>query len=495
MRQERWGRAGPIRVTDPTRLVAAALLAMATTATAPALAGTDADAATADDGAGPPLMFCTAPWAPFVVSVPPPLPPSGRPDPLALGFTPPQRDSQDGASPDTTPAATTPDAPVPPEPPAPTTLVEPQVADAGDTAPVQGTAVPREEIPLTGADVAPPMPPTTKILGRILAAQMAAQDALPAGSGTDDSAGVADSADTLPVDGDTGQAATEGDPASVDAAPNPAPGPNPNLEAAPDADADSATQIAATAAAEDETATGVLDMAGSGDPLERLRMPSARMLLPQGRPGGPMTEVVVAACKVAGLNCRISLLPWLRPADLLTSGRCDAVFPVEPDDSTRRVMELSRPLVDSRLAFFTLDTSITRPDQFTDFIVLARGPSEQAVHAHRAVEPLDKTRLVFGPDLPRLIARLGTLRPDDRVALFGNYHVIIRAMSQVEDPLPAVSVVPAGVQHLSVGFARDRVPGPVVRAFNQGLRRLAETRTLQEILDLAGLEPPEQSRP
>ncbi|MBB4267252.1 hypothetical protein [Roseospira visakhapatnamensis] len=396
-----------------------------------ALAETPDAAPEGTEAAARPLVLCTAPWPPFVETVPPPLPPSARPDPRALGFTRPTvdevPDAAEGSGDDDT------------GPPSRSETPDAGIVAAG----AESVDEPASSTPLTGADVAPPVPPVTKSLGRVLAARDQPDPAAPE---------------------------TRLSVVRVPEVESPA--------AEPPATESPTIPLAAPLAAPPRP--GVL--------LDRLSMPTARALLPHGRPGGPVTEAVVAACREAGLPCRISLLPWLRPAELLASGRCDGVFPVPSPDQTDRTMRISRSLVESRLAFFTLDTHLTEAAQFTDFIVLARGPSSEARHAHRAVEGLDQTRLVFGPDLPRLIARLGTLRPDDRVALFGNYHVITRAMAEVDGSVPALSVVPAGVQRLHVGFARDRVPAPVVRAFDQGLRRITETRELQEIMDLGDLE-------
>jgi len=395
------------------------------------------------DGAGQDsLVLCTAPWPPFTENVPPPQPPrppATRPDPLALGFTPPG-----GTGPDD----------VPPD-------------EQTDLATLEDSDT---------ADVVPPLPPDAKGEGDIMTAQESpvgpstATDI--AGSGADLEPQGTD-VFMLETDDETGTAMEDegGDEPSI---------------------ADLADDLAEldTSADDPAPASDTIDDGDIGDPLSRLHMPMARALLPQGNPGGPITEVVVAACDAAGLPCRINMLPWLKPEDVLASGRCDGVFPIEPTEETRPFMVPSQPLVESRLALFTLKTKLTKVSDFTDFIVLAHGPSDNAYRAHQLVEHLDQSRLVFGPDLPRLIARLGTLRPDDRVALFGNYHVITHAMAEVDDSVPALSVVPAGQQTLNVGFARNRVPGPVVKAFNQGLHRLRETRELQEILDGAGLDMP-----
>lgn len=504
MRQAGLDQMDRARVANPGGLVAAGLLGLGlglAAATAVA-AESPAPTETADAEAMRPLILCTAPWPPFVENVPPPLPPAARPDPLALGFTPPDAEDADDAddAPDGETGADTPARPLPPSPPP----IETRVA-AADAADPDADPAPMEvatrafpvagppAVPLTGAAVAPPLPPLTKSLGRILAAREAVEVSTtepvpgPAEAGEPPATEEADSAVDAPP-GAPSEAAPERTPEAT---------PEPTAEAAPvDQEAPVIAALPPGPSAGTEAdgpprpeAAPPTETVDSADPLTRLRMPRARALLPQGRPGGPITEAVVAACKAADLPCRISLLPWLRPADVLASGRCDGVFPIEPTTATRPFMVASKPLVETRLAFFTLDTSITAVDAFTDFIVLARGPSGQAHHAHRAVEGLEETRLVFGPDLTRLIARLGTLRPDDRVALFGNYHVVTRAMAAVEGSIPALSVVPAGTQRLHVGFSRDRVPGPVVRAFDQGLRRIAETRELQEILDLGGLEP------
>jgi ABC-type amino acid transport substrate-binding protein len=179
----------------------------------------------------------------------------------------------------------------------------------------------------------------------------------------------------------------------------------------------------------------------------------------------------------------------MRPRSQLDAGPCDAVFPVEDTPEGRSFMTFSRPLVTSELAFFTMNTTIRGVSDLTEYIVLARGPSRAARDAEAAVAPLHKTALVLGPDLDSLIRRLSGLDPADRVALYGNYHVVTRAIEDLDGTMPALNVVHHRPQQFRVGFARARVPGPVVEAFDAGLKQIVRSRELQEILDVGALTP------
>ncbi|WP_299440284.1 hypothetical protein [uncultured Rhodospira sp.] len=457
-----------------TGRVLALALALAMAVPAP-VAATAGDPAADETAEAHPLIFCTAPWPPFVETVPPPRPPSHKPDPVALGFRPAMAD--EGVAPADVPPIP---APVPAEAAAPT---QDGGGDAGPS-PVAG-ALAEGGIPLSEVEVVPPPAPPSKRLGRVMVAlddarrrseASVVQTRDPAAeSGVPQASQVAmatdqpeDMAQDMAEDASEVTAEVE-----VEAPPTPAGAPDPGAETGGGADAPAAP------AAPPATSTG----------LSAFKMPTARALMPRGHAGGPLSEAVTAACREADLDCRLVLVPWMRPRAQLESGACDAMFPVEERSAARPYMQVSRPLVDSQLAFFTMNTDIHQVADLTEYIVLARGPSEAAEQARAAIEGLEKSALVLGPDLGSLIRRLSGLQPGDRVALYGNYHEVSRAMEDHDGPIPALNVVFHRRQPLRVGFSRESVPLEVIEAFNRGLKRIRETRELQEILDIGEVAP------
>jgi hypothetical protein len=448
-------RRGPV----PRRERRAALaLALALLIAAPgAGAATDPDAESTPEAE--PLILCTAPWPPFVETVPPPRPPASKPDPVALGF--PARD-------DTVTSAEPEDMAAPEITPPP--LPEPLRPEADDSAPTSpDTAGPPSAG--TPVEVLPPPVPLNKRVARVelavadahrrAEASVGRSEALAPESGPEDEPAGAEAAAA-----ETPETAVDAEVAEADAAP-------PAAEEAEDGES--------AESAEDDADTGAI--------LGALEMPTARAMMPRGHAGGPMSEAVRAACREGGLDCRVVLGPWIRPRTQLASGACDAVFPVEKAAGSAGFMTVSDAVVDSRLTFFTMNTTIHRMADMAEYIVLAQGPSDAAEDARAAIEALEKSALVLGPDLGSLIRRLSSLEPTDRVALYGNYHVITDAMRDHDGPIPALNVIPHRAQALRVGFARATVPDAVVEAFNQGLKRIRETRELQEILDVGDVAP------
>ncbi|KAA5607254.1 hypothetical protein F1188_00330 [Roseospira marina] len=460
---------------------------------APALASTDDPGsdvdATADER--PAVTLCTAPWPPFVVALPlpeppaPPVPPGAKPDPANLGFgQPSQTDAGDTAIPaEVDPAAEqvevadadgagAGDAQDPPPVPD-----RPTASDAGE--------LPHEVAgPASDVEVLPPEAPWSKSMARIAVAnafdrqRAEASVVPPRPDSSDDGPTTTRRVDLDPLEAEVASAPPMDETSGEARAAN------------PDTPDDGTSDDEAATSTDDGLPDPIAPAAGAPlAGLDGIQTPAARALLPQGLAGGPMTEVVQAACEAGGLRCRVSLVPWIRPRGQLDVGPCDAIFPVEDAPSTRGFMTVSRPVVDSRLAFFTLDTSIDEVGDLTEFVIMARGPSEAAQHAAEAVSHLDKSAVVLGPDLDSLIRRLIGLQPTDRIALYGNYHVVTQAMRRFGSRVPALGVVPDRNQVLRVGFARDRVPGPVIEAFDAGLKRLHDTRRLQTILDAGNIAP------
>lgn len=477
----------------------------------------------AGQGEAHPLTLCTAPWPPFVMAVPLPRPPGPKPDPAALGSTaPPDMADPPPEQPEPSPdrgavgdgdgdsrASAPPQQPE--EPPALPPL--PGIADrtSGDNDANTGLEASGLEVlaivPGSEAPVVPPPAPWTKRIARVAVANAfyaqrmdgssVAPSQPPSSTEAPEAAPVMAEAEPDAAEEPVVAAVAEdGDrarPSSADALPTTESSVGQPSENGVDEDApeeDTPEEDAPEEDATEQQPASALAVITPDAGLQSLSMPTARALMPQGRAGGPVSEIVEAACRQSGLDCRVSLVPWLRPGSQLDGGPCDAVFPVEDTPDTRSFMVVSRPVVSSRLAFFTLDRSIARIEDLTEFIVLARGPSAAAQHAARVVDTLEDSALVLGPDLTRLIHRFVTLRQSDRVALYGNYHVVSRAIgAEAPNGLQALGVLPDRPQTLGVGFSRARVPGPVIEAFNAGLERLHETDTVRDILRAGGIVP------
>jgi len=451
---------------------------------APASAATDETVDGDDEAAeGKPITFCAAPLPPFVVTVmppSPPMPPGPKPDLARLGVQHPspadaadEVRAEEAAAPSLVGALTPTATPPPAAPPLSVAMApasEEVAADDGGPEEASSSLNVLAVVPASEAEVLPPPAPWFKRIARVAEAnaqyrqrveasvrppaepdEPLAEEQNPTGDFSLEE-GLAENADPLGSSSDMAVAAEEEEEAET-------------------ADGDDGG-----------------DDSGDEDDGSSVSRPS-RSLLPRGSAGGPMSEAIQAACREGGLDCRISLVPWIRPASQLDSGPCDAVFPVEDRPETRSYMTVSDPVVESRLAFFTLDASFEKVADLTEFTILAKGPSIMAQHAEAAVKGLEKSALVLGPDLTSLIRRIIGLRPTDRVALYGNYHVVTRTMKDVDESVPALGIIPHRDQVFRVGFSRQRVPGPVIEAFNAGLKRIRETRVLQEILDAGDISP------
>jgi hypothetical protein len=456
----RWAAIGVLPALALALSVLAAPQALA--ATSDETRGGEEDSALAER----PLLLCTAPWPPFVAAVPPLRPPGPKPDAAALGFAVPESadsdPAEDGAADASTAAADDPDAVVLP-PPLPEVLedqtAEDEAAQVESAAPV---------IPPLNVEVIPPDSPLSKRLGRVLVAQRLAWQRL--------------------------QASAVPPAAPSDAASDPESDPSAVAATTPDETEDAEGASANPDADQLDTPETEQDEPSAAAPLipslDQLDMPTARALLPRGRAGGPVTEVVMAACRAAGLPCRVALVPWLRPGSQVAKGPCDGIFPVEDSSEHGDQLRFSAPLVTSRLAFFTLNTEVRTPKDMAEFIVLTQGPSDIADSARAVVEDLDRAALVLGPDMAPLIRRLNSLEPADRVALYGNYHAVLTEMEGITDaPIPGLAVIPHREQVFRVGFSRERVDRAAVAAFNDALSALVASPAYQDILGSGGLAP------
>jgi len=445
-----------------------------------------------------PILLCTSPWHPFVAIIPPLRPPGPKPDPVALGFVPPPRpdagddgdaarDTATPSSPDDEPRVVS--DPVVLPPPLPEAPIDPRSgADAGDAA--ADTATPATDVP-----VRPPQPPLTKRLGRILFAK--ADERRRASASVVGMNGTAPPSSPVAAESEDVPGAAEANPQTAMesiAAPNDT---GSDADQAPSAeppdDGRDAPAPADSPAPQDQTdgeGTEPSDPAETDSRMSALAMPTARAVLPRGRAGGPLSEIITAACRMAGLSCRVALVPWMRPHQQVANGPCDGIFPIEATDTQAGFLTFSNPLAASRLAFFTLGTDVETIADMREYIVLTEGPSDIADDARRLVEDMDQSQLVQGPDMADMLRQMSRLHPSDRVALYGNYHAILALMDDLEDiTVPALTVVPHRQQLFRVGFGQDRIAPDTLKAFNAALTQVVNSPAGRETLEERGLYP------
>jgi len=107
---------------------------------------------------------------------------------------------------------------------------------------------------------------------------------------------------------------------------------------------------------------------------------------PEGRPAGPMVDLLFAACAKAQLPCTVSVLPWRRALRLTETGEVDGIFPIVDSPQRRADFDLSVDVVRGRYVLLGMacerDCSEVQPP--AAHTIAAFGPSE-AVRSLRSV--------------------------------------------------------------------------------------------------------------
>jgi len=107
---------------------------------------------------------------------------------------------------------------------------------------------------------------------------------------------------------------------------------------------------------------------------------------PEGRPAGPMVDLLFAACARAQLLCTVSVLPWRRALRLTETGDVDGIFPIVDSPQRRADFDLSADVVRGRYVLLGVscerDCSGLQPPAART--IAAFGPSE-AVQSLRSV--------------------------------------------------------------------------------------------------------------
>lgn len=72
----------------------------------------------------------------------------------------------------------------------------------------------------------------------------------------------------------------------------------------------------------------------------------------EGRAGGPMVDVLLAACARLDWHCEIEVLPWRRALSLAETGQVDGIFTVVDTPERRQAFRLSVPVLEGRYTLF-----------------------------------------------------------------------------------------------------------------------------------------------
>lgn len=210
---------------------------------------------------------------------------------------------------------------------------------------------------------------------------------------------------------------------------------------------------------------------------------------PDGRPAGPLVELLHAACAEAGLHCQVEVLPWRRALGMASRGEVDGLFPVVDSPARRAAFYLSPEVVRARYVLVARRGAAPGGDEraaLSGRTVAAYGPSDAMTTLRQLGAGQPDVRVEIEPDQLTVLRKLSAGRyGHDGLALVNETAAQALSAAGGLAGLRPVSVV----KHLvyAYAFVPTRVSAGQTQAFDDAIRTLCHRGRIAEIFKPYGL--------
>ena len=208
-----------------------------------------------------------------------------------------------------------------------------------------------------------------------------------------------------------------------------------------------------------------------------------------GRPAGPLVELLHAACAEAGWRCTVEVLPWRRALGMASRGEVDGVFPVVDSPARRAAFYLSPEVVRARYVLFARQGAApggVKQPALSGRTVGAYGPSDAMTTLQQLSAEQPDVRVEIEPDHHTVLRKLSAGRyGNDGLALVNETAAQALSATAGLAPLRPVGVV----KNLAYAYAfvPTRISGAQTQAFGHAISTLCHRGRIAEIFRPYGL--------
>lgn len=205
----------------------------------------------------------------------------------------------------------------------------------------------------------------------------------------------------------------------------------------------------------------------------------------QGKPAGPMVELLQAACAELKWQCQVEVLPWRRALGMAQRGEVDGIFSIVDGAERRAYFHVSVPVIDARYTLFAHagdDFQYRGQAQsLQGRSIAAYGPSNTLLVLDELVEGLEDVQAVTESDNLTVLRKLSAGRYGPKALGLLNESVALALIRDENIPgLQAAGTVRSFAY--SFGLSRQRVPLKNFQAFNATLVRLCRSGRSAELI-------------
>jgi polar amino acid transport system substrate-binding protein len=210
-----------------------------------------------------------------------------------------------------------------------------------------------------------------------------------------------------------------------------------------------------------------------------------------GKPAGPVPEVIRAVCAELGKSCTIEQQPWRRVLQAAQAGEISGTFVADLPE--RQIdFRVTTPFVQSAVVLFAAETSsftYRQPADLADRRIGVYGPSGTSIVGEEVLAQAHiDTPLVMetANDVVLRLLSLGRYGPNGLGLINRDVGLEIIKSEQIPGLKIAGAVRPI---LYGIGLSRKSVDAAEFERFNAALDRVKQAGTIKAILGRYGLEP------
>lgn len=210
-----------------------------------------------------------------------------------------------------------------------------------------------------------------------------------------------------------------------------------------------------------------------------------------GTVGGPIADVVRAACALMRVPCELKVYPWRRAMGLIDQGLADGIFAVARIPEREKQFFLTDPIVESSYGVFVpthSELAYKSPQDLDGYTVAAYGPSAATEAIEEIAPQAPSMRMVTDIDNMTVLKKLQAMRYGDKGAAVVNADVGLYMMQNEGIGGLRVAGTIKKVAY-AIGLSRKKVTEEQAAAFNAALRHLEHTGALRRIVEKYGVKP------
>lgn len=198
----------------------------------------------------------------------------------------------------------------------------------------------------------------------------------------------------------------------------------------------------------------------------------------EGRPAGPMVDLLNAACAELQWRCQVEVLPWRRALGMAQRHQVDGIFSIVNTPERRAHFHLTVPVIDARYTLFTRagdDFQLKGdPKALRGRTIGAYGPSNTLLALEKLIEGIDGVKTEIESDNLTVLRKLSAGRYGPQGLALLNESVALALMRDEKIPgLQSAGTVRSFAY--SFGLSRQRVRLQDFQAFNAALMRLCRS--------------------